>query len=97
MRHALPRILGGRSEQLENLVQLIEGITNARKGWHSGNHLDKDTADAPHVERRRIFGAAEENICGRERNMSQCQQGAKLKAHLVGGTKASRPHVNTCG
>jgi hypothetical protein len=66
MRHTRPRILGRRAEQLENLVQLIEGITNAREGWHASNHLDENTTNAPHVERRRVFSATKKNVCGRE-------------------------------
>lgn len=52
MCDALPRILGGRAQQFEYLVQLIVCITYARKRWHPGDHLNEYAADAPHVQRR---------------------------------------------
>lgn len=52
MRDARPCLLGGRAEQLEDLVQLIVGVADAGKRWHAGDHLDEYAADAPHVQRR---------------------------------------------
>lgn len=57
-----PRILGGRAQQFEYLVQLIVGITYARKRRHPGHHLHEDAAHAPHVQRGRVLRAAQQDI-----------------------------------
>lgn len=62
MCDALPRVLGGRAKQFEYLVQLIVCITYARKRWHTSHHLHKYAANAPHVQRRRVLRAAQQNI-----------------------------------
>lgn len=62
MCDALPRILGGRAQQFEYLVQLIVRITYTRKRWHPGDHLNKYATDAPHVQRRRVLRAAQQYI-----------------------------------
>lgn len=62
MRDAGPRVLGGRAQHLEDLVELIVGAVHARERRHSRQHLHEDAADAPHVQRRRVFGRAEQHV-----------------------------------
>lgn len=69
MRDARPRLLGGRAQQLEDLVQLVVRVADAGERRHAGDHLDEYAADAPHVQRRRVVGAAEQNVCAFRRYM----------------------------
>lgn len=62
MRNARPGLLRRCAEQLEDLVQLIVGVPNARERRHAGDHLDENAANAPHVQRRGVVGAAEQNV-----------------------------------
>lgn len=61
-RDARPVVLRGRAERSEYLIQLIVRIAHSREYGHAGNHLDEYTPDAPHVQRRRILGASEQNV-----------------------------------
>jgi len=47
---ARPRILCGRSQQFEYLIQLIVGITYAGKCGHPSHHLHKYATHSPHVQ-----------------------------------------------
>lgn len=63
MRYALPRLLRGRAEDFENLVQLVVRVPDARERRHAGDHFDEYAPDAPHVQRGRVLGAAQQYVC----------------------------------
>lgn len=86
MRHARPRLLCRCSEQLKNLVQLIVRIPDARKRRHAGDHLDEYATNAPHVQRRRVVGAAEQNVCS---------NGNKMRLVHADQTDAFKPKLQT--
>lgn len=46
----------------EYLVQLIVRFPNTGEGGHSGDHLDEDAADAPHVEWGGVVGGAQQDV-----------------------------------
>lgn len=72
MRYPGPRVLRRCAENFEDLVQLIVRVAYAGEGRHAGNHLHKDTPDAPDVERGGVLRTAEQDIClNRKKNTSQ--------------------------
>lgn len=51
MRYARPRFLRGRSEDFEDLVQLVVRVPDTGERWHARDHFHENAPDTPHVER----------------------------------------------
>lgn len=111
MRHRGPGLLGGRAQQFEYLIQLVVRVPDTGERWHSRHHLHEYAAHSPHVQWRRVLGAAQEHVYGREakqrkrgeteiRGMNlarELESGNQRKTHLVVDTRASPPRWNTYG